>query len=115
MASVHGREERAGNNYAQEDAPCPLWCLWEAETVPDHVPVCAVGPVCVPVQIPAGGSVGYPVHLFLCVFLKDLSPIYETREHWTCDPLPTKVWFFLLLQSSLRVHILKTEKQKSLY
>ncbi|XP_078703244.1 uncharacterized protein LOC144928566 isoform X2 [Branchiostoma floridae x Branchiostoma belcheri] len=85
MASVHGREERAGNNYAQEDAPCPLWCLWEAETVPDHVPVCAVGPVCVPVQIPAGGSVGYPVHLFLCVFLKDLSPIYETREHWTCD------------------------------
>ncbi|XP_078689044.1 uncharacterized protein LOC144920607 isoform X1 [Branchiostoma floridae x Branchiostoma belcheri] len=39
MASVHGREERAGNNYAQEDAPRPLWCLWEAETVPDHVPV----------------------------------------------------------------------------
>ncbi|KAI8515860.1 hypothetical protein Bbelb_066730 [Branchiostoma belcheri] len=44
MASVtlHGREEQAGNNYAPEDAPCPLWCLWEAETVPDHVPVCAV-------------------------------------------------------------------------
>ncbi|KAI8515851.1 hypothetical protein Bbelb_066640, partial [Branchiostoma belcheri] len=29
--------------------------------------------------------------------------------------LPTKVWFFLLLQSSLRVHNLKTEEQKSLY
>ncbi|KAI8519852.1 hypothetical protein Bbelb_031090 [Branchiostoma belcheri] len=27
MASVHGREERAGNNYAQEDSPCPLWCI----------------------------------------------------------------------------------------
>ncbi|KAI8519872.1 hypothetical protein Bbelb_031290 [Branchiostoma belcheri] len=27
MASAHGRKEQAGNNYAQEDAPRPLWCI----------------------------------------------------------------------------------------
>ncbi|KAI8518276.1 hypothetical protein Bbelb_042930 [Branchiostoma belcheri] len=59
--------------------------LWEAETVPDHVPVCAVGPVCVPVHIPGESAILCSRRICLCVFLRDLSPIYETREHYA-DP-----------------------------
>ncbi|KAI8514280.1 hypothetical protein Bbelb_086040 [Branchiostoma belcheri] len=61
--------------------------------------------------------------LCTCLFQEDLpvcvpeGPVTYLRDTRTSDldPLPTEVWFFLLLQSSLRVRILKTEKQKSLY
>ncbi|KAI8482517.1 hypothetical protein Bbelb_397530 [Branchiostoma belcheri] len=53
---MEGKNE-LGKNSAQEDASPPFWCLWDADSmVPDHVPVFAVGPVCVPVS--------YPVYLF---------------------------------------------------
>ncbi|KAI8515882.1 hypothetical protein Bbelb_066950 [Branchiostoma belcheri] len=47
----------------------------------DHVPVFAVGPVCVPVSYPV--YLVYSRRICLCVSLRGLLAIYKTREHRT--------------------------------
>ncbi|KAI8509034.1 hypothetical protein Bbelb_128820 [Branchiostoma belcheri] len=109
MASVQwGRKERADKNSTQEDALRPFW--WpiadRRDTIAPFVRrmtwtraygklrlylamfLCVLWDLSVFLSI-HGGSVSFPVHLScskricLYVFLRDLSPIYETREHRT--------------------------------
>ncbi|KAI8508885.1 hypothetical protein Bbelb_127330 [Branchiostoma belcheri] len=98
MASaVHGREERAGEKSLRKT----LYVRFRVDY--------------------------YSRRIYL--FLKDLLPVTYLQEKRTSDltkpyshlpiffhtALPIKVWFFLLLQSGLWVHILKTETKVLIY
>ncbi|KAI8497243.1 hypothetical protein Bbelb_251920 [Branchiostoma belcheri] len=81
-----GRQQSASSTGLHTAPPGSPIHLWEAETVPDHVPVCAVGPVCYPVYLSTSledltdGKLRLYLAMFLCV-LWDLSAILCACPH----------------------------------
>ncbi|KAI8518984.1 hypothetical protein Bbelb_022410 [Branchiostoma belcheri] len=64
MASVHGREERAGNNYAKEDAPRPFLVVrtYKSGTEPKPLDLNRSGP-----EPKSYGKLRLYLTMFLCV------------------------------------------------